>query len=528
MKTFEEYLKDTGEVGFVDTVLGPIVYAHGLPHAHPKERVVFETGEMGYIMSFNRDQVEIALLSPTDVKVGTRISRTNESLKIAVSTKMLGSVISSKEMESTIYEAADKDAEYREIDTSESLFSDHTKVTHPLDTEVTIVDMLVPLAKGQREIIVGDRKTGKSSFLHQVVLSASKQGMVCIYACIGKTEQEIQRVSTYFKNNPLSKDVIIVASNSSHRPGVTFLAPYIGMTIAEFFKDQGKDVMLILDDLTTHARYYREMMLLAKRFPGRGSYPGDIFYIHSRLLERAGSYSKGTITCLPVAQSVQGDLSGYIQTNLMSITDGHIFFDNELFDQGRRPAINPFLSVTRVGNQTQTNLQREVGRQLRGFLSHYEKIKAFRHFQSELSESVQANFDMGERMTIYLDQTIDVLIPRTVNVLLFGCIWSNFWKNIPIAKMKQDFIEIRKAYEGKADFKKLIDEMIAGSDTLEIFLQNLKQNQMKIFEQTRSVPEASLAGLAHSVTDNPSANPAAPASPVSSPETVGPANENKT
>ncbi len=486
MKTFNDYLKKTGEVGFVDTVLGPVIYGHGLPHAHPKEMVLFETGEVGYIMSFTADKVEIALLSPTDVMVGTRIARTDSSLKIKVDESMLGSIITSKEMEKSIYELDGDSGDVHEIDSTKTSFSSHTKLTHPLEVQTTMVDMLIPLAKGQREIVVGDRKTGKSAFLHQVVLAASAQGLTCIYATIGKTEQEIQRVATFFKSREVSKDVIVVAANSSHRPAVTFLAPYIAMTIAEHFRDKGKDVLLVLDDLTTHARYYRELMLLAKRFPGRGSYPGDIFYIHSRLLERAGSFGNGTITCLPVAQSIQGDLSGYIQTNLMSITDGHIYFDNEYFDQGRRPAINPFLSVTRVGSQTQTDLEREIGRQLRGFLSHFEKIKQFKHFQSELSENIQANFDLGERLQLYLDQSLDVLIPHHVNLILFGAIWSNFWKNIPLVKMKQDFISIRDAYQKKAEFRKLVETILAASPNLETFLQQLKMNQMAIMDHTRT------------------------------------------
>ncbi len=518
MKTFNEYLKKTGEVGFVDTVLGPIIYGHGLPHAHPKEMVLFETGEVGYIMSFNADKVEIALLSPTDVAVGTRIARTDSSLKIKVDEKMLGQVITSKEMEKSIFELDSEAGDIHEIDSTKTSFSTHTKLTHPLEVEVTMVDMLIPLAKGQREIIVGDRKTGKSAFLHQVVLAAAQQGMTCIYAIIGKTEQEIQRVATFFKEHEVSKNVIVVAANSSHRPAVTFLSPYIAMTIAEHFRDQGKDVLLVLDDLTTHARYYREMMLLAKRFPGRGSYPGDIFYIHSRLLERAGSFSKGTITCLPVAQSVQGDLSGYIQTNLMSITDGHIYFDNEYFDQGRRPAINPFLSVTRVGNQTQTDLQREIGRQLRGFLSHFEKIKQFKHFQSELSESIQSNFDMGERFQIYLDQTLDILIPHQVNLILFGAIWSNFWKNIPFVKMKQDFVSIREAYQKKPEFRKMIEDLLAKSPNLDTYLQQLKMNQMAIMDETRTAADTALAPAAPTTT-NPGTPPAIPQQPA--PDEVG-------
>src|SRR5579859_4488996 len=352
MKDFAYYLDKTQEIGFVDQVFHSIIYAHGLPHAHPGEVVLFETGEIGYVLSLNDQSVEISLLSPPVIDVGVRIARTDSYLSMKVSDDFLGMTITSADLEKNTFALEENTADLREVDTSNNTFTLHKKITEPLETGVKVVDLLVPIGVGQRELLLGDRKTGKSNFVLQTIRTQAQKGCICVYASIGKSQLEIQRLTQFFQSEQISKQTVFIASNSAQRTGLIFLTPYVAMTVAEYFRDQGKKVLLVLDDLTTHARYYRELMLLAKRFPGRNSYPGDIFHIHARLLERGGNFKNGSITCLPVGQSFLGDLAGYIQTNLMSITDGHILFDNEYFDQGRRPAVNPFLSVTRVGEQT--------------------------------------------------------------------------------------------------------------------------------------------------------------------------------
>ena len=238
----------------------------------------------------------------------------------------------------------------------------------PMFTGMTLVDLMIPLGRGQRELVLGDRKTGKTQFLLQAALAQASVGTVCVYACIGKKKAEILRVKEFFAKEGILDKTVIVASSSQDSTGEIFTCPYTAMAVAEFFRDRGQDTLVLLDDMTTHAKFYREMSLLLRKFPGRDSYPGDIFHIHSKLLERSGNFvikkdgneMDVAITCLPAAETIQGDLTGYIQTNLMSMTDGHIYFDNELFFKGRRPAINPFISVTRVGYQTQTSLRKEM------------------------------------------------------------------------------------------------------------------------------------------------------------------------
>jgi F-type H+-transporting ATPase subunit alpha len=485
-KDFEYYLNKTGEVGFTDQVFQSVIHVHGLPNAHPGEVVLFETGEIGYIMALNVTSVEISLLSHSNVRVGTRVARTNSQLKIRVGDDYLGKFISSVDLEKNMFVFDEENsANIREIDGEKDAFSDHYKVTETFETGVSTVDLLVPLAKGQRELVLGDRKTGKTNFLLQTLLYQAQRGTICIYASIAKQQEEIQHLAHFFKEKNIDQNIVFIASSSAHRPGIIFLTPYVAMTIAEYFKDQGKNVLLVLDDLTAQANYYRELMLLARRFPGRNSYPGDIFHIHARLLERAGHFDNGSITCLPAAQSVVGDMSGYVQTNLMSITDGHIYFDTELINQGKRPAINPFISVTRVGEQTQTPLVREISRRLRSFLTKFERIKQFKHFEEELNETVRNQFELGEQLSSLLDQSPTISVPLNINQVLFACIWTGFWKHTPVGQVKTQIDNIVQIYKDKKEFQTVVDEAVQKSHTLTELIDAVKLHQQEILSYGR-------------------------------------------
>jgi F-type H+-transporting ATPase subunit alpha len=245
------------------------------------------------------------------------------------------------------------------------------------------------------------------------------------------------------------------------------------MTIAEYFRDQGKDVLIILDDLTAHAKYYREITLLARRFPGRSSYPGDIFYTHSRLMERAGNFEKGSITCLPVAESVLGDLSGYIQTNLMAMTDGHIFLDVDLFNEGRRPAVNPFLSVTRVGLQAQSPLLRDLNRQLTAFLAKVERMRQFMHFGAEVSKSVQETLQLGAKINAFFSQQQNVTIPVNVGVYVLASLWSGIWKDSSVKEVHEKTEQIIDAYMKDTGFREKVDTIIMGSPSFKALVESV-------------------------------------------------------
>jgi F-type H+-transporting ATPase subunit alpha len=372
-------------------------------------------------------------------------------------------------------------AEPRLLFTTPSGIGERQDISQPLETGVSIVDLAVPLGKGQRELVIGDRKSGKTLFLQQAVLTQALKGAICIYASIAKRWSDTQNTISFFKKFGVEKKVVTVVAGPADTPGLIFLAPYTALTYAEYFRDKGHDVLLVLDDMTTHAKYYREITLSARRFPGRGSYPGDIFYVHSRILERAGNFGKGSISCLPVAETTFRDFSGYIQTNLMSMTDGHIFFDGDLFARGRRPAINTFLSVTRVGLQTQTNLVREINRELSKFMVIYEKMRQYMHFGSELSQETRRTLSIGERITSFFEQAADTIIPLNINVLLLGGIWAGFWRDKEIPEMKREIYQKVDSYIRDSAYRNLVDKFIAGCETFSELIYHLKEDESLIF-----------------------------------------------
>lgn len=436
MNKFQHYLDATSEVGLVEEVSSSLAKVSGIPGARITETVVFESGEVGQIIFIKPAECEILVFDQTMPRVGSKAARTGEYLSVPVGEELLGRVIDPIG-KIVLGAPAEKKMEYRPVDVKPLGIVSRRKIDQPLITGVTLVDSLVPLGKGQRELVIGDRKTGKSQFLRKTILSQAQQGMLCIYAAIGKKKTEIKEVFNYFVENGVSKNVVMVATGSHNSSAQIYLTPYTAMTIAEHFRDMGRDVLIVMDDMTTHAKYYREMSLVARKFPGRDSYPGDVFHAHSKLLERAGNFATKngknvSITCLAAAESVQGDIAGYIQTNLMSMTDGHIFFDSEYFFRGRRPAVNPFLSVTRVGRQTQNQLQKEMSHKLITILSDYENTLRFQKFGAELGENSRDTLLMGEDVLQFFNQPLTSQVPMDLQISLFGMLITKNWhgKNI--------------------------------------------------------------------------------------------------
>lgn len=483
VESFETFLNGFNEVGYVEIVSHPILYIAGLPNAKPKEMVMFETGELGQIMSITSKYVEVLSFSVKAVKVGTKVARTDSILEVPVGETLLGEAINPFGF--SIYESkpVPKKADFRSIESVSLDISFRERIDAPLETGVSLVDIMVPLGKGQRELIIGDRKTGKTEFLMQTMLSQAKKGTICIYAGIGRKKIDIKKVEDFLVKNGIVEQSIIVASSVSDPLGIIYMTPYTAMAIAEYFRDLGKDVLIILDDLTSHAKFYREISLISKRFPGRGSYPGDIFYTHSRLLERAGNFKLPnmakpvSITCLPVAETSEGDISGYIQTNLMSITDGHLFFDKELFSHGRRPAINYFLSVTRVGRQTQSNVRWGINRELNSFLALLEKTQSFIHFGAEVNEGIKATLSMGDRIISFFDQPMDKVVPINLQIIFFSLIWLGLFKNETVDRIKF-YVQISiEKYRAVPEFRKKIDTLADSSEDFNTLLGKLSSNQ---------------------------------------------------
>ena len=352
---------------------------------------------------------------------------------------------------------------------------------------MSLVDLVVPLGQGQRQLIIGDRKTGKTTFVLQTILLQARAGTICIYAGIGRKKADIKRIEEYFAENNISHNTVIVATSSNDPASLIYLTPYAAMAIAEYFRDQGKNVLLVLDDLVTHAKFYREIALLSGRFPGRNSYPADIFFVHSHLLERAGNFvtSNGdaSITTFVIAETAQGDLSGYIQTNIMSMTDGHIFFDADLFTAGRRPAINSFLSVTRVGKQVQGSLRRDINRELSSFFTYAQRIRNFTHFGEEATQSVRNVLDMESKINEFFNQPAQFIMPPAFQVFVIGLIWQNKWKDARRDVVKREILELYKIYESDVNTRQSIDKLVGESETLNDFLSNLSKADLPILKK---------------------------------------------
>ena len=360
------------------------------------------------------------------------------------------------------------------------------KITETFETGVSVVDLMVPLGKGQRELVLGDRKVGKTEFLLQTMLTQAKNGAVCIYAAIGKKKLDIKKAEDFVVKNHIQNSTVIMSSSSTDPLGIIYITPYAAMTLAEYFRDNGYNVFLILDDLFTHAKFYREISLVGKRFPGRNSYPGDIFYTHSRLLERAGNFKTvngvKSITCFPVVETIESDISGYIQTNLMSITDGHIFFDINLFEQGRRPSINYFLSVTRVGRQTQTKLRWGINRELSSFLTLLEKTQRFIHFGAEVNEGVKSTLSMGDKVLTFFDQPMGKTIPLNVQMFSYSVIWTGVMGEMSSVDVFQFVSKVSKMYIENPQFRTMVDDMISQNEDFNTLLGKIGSQSKQLAE----------------------------------------------
>src|SRR3989344_4029975 len=402
--SFEYCVEKNKEVGVINQIKGSLVLVKGLSGAVVGEGITFESGEHGLVMSIKDENIEVLVFSRNPLNSVSKVGRTGTQLSISAGEGLLGHVVDA--LGHTLDDRREDSiiSKSLSVENKPKGIVGRKKIDRFLETGVSVVDTLVPLGLGQRELIIGDRKSGKTSFLLQTLLSQAKHERVCIYTLIGKRKSEIKEIYSFLKKNNILNYSIIVAASAEDSPGENYIAPFTAMTLAEYFKDQGVDTLVILDDLTAHAKYYREISLVGGRFPGRESYPGDIFYLHSKLLERAGNYKNASITCLPVAEAPTGDITGYIQTNLMSMTDGHIYFDSDMFYRGRRPAVNVFLSVTRVGKQTQSPALRDMSSKVLALLKKNEEMARFMRFGSEVTLPVSILLRKAERILQFFNQ----------------------------------------------------------------------------------------------------------------------------
>lgn len=409
IKNYEQVIETTG-VGTVIKVYDGIALVHGLDDAMAGELLEFPKEVYGMALNLEKDYVGVILFdSSSKIKEGDVVKTTHRILQVPVGEALIGRVVNA------LGQPLDNQGEiktdhFRPVEKKASGVMDRQSVKQPLKTGIKIIDALVPIGRGQRELIIGDRQTGKTAIAIDTILNQKNENVICIYVAIGQKESTVANVIETLKANDAMKYSIVVSASASFPAPLLYLAPYTGVTMAEEFMYNGKDVLIIYDDLSKHAVAYRELSLLLKRPPGREAFPGDVFYLHSRLLERAAKLSDklggGSITALPIIETQAGDISAYIPTNVISITDGQIFLQTELFYSGIRPAVSAGLSVSRVGGSAQIKAVKKVSGTLRLDLASYKELEAFTQFGSDLDEATKAKLERGKRTVEILKQNL--------------------------------------------------------------------------------------------------------------------------
>ena len=407
IENFDQISKDS-EVGTVVSVGDGIANIYGIEHAMYGEIVTFENGLKGMVQDIQKDTIGCILFgSDVEIKEGTKVMRTKKKAGVPVGDKFIGRVVNA--LGAPIDGAGEIEADdYRPIENEAPGIVDRKSVSVPMETGILSIDSMFPIGRGQRELIIGDRQTGKTSIATDTILNQKGKDVICIYVAIGQKASTIAKVVNTFKNGGAMDYTIVVASTASDCAPLQYIAPYAGTAIAEHFMHKGKDVLIVYDDLSKHAVAYRALSLLLGRSPGREAYPGDVFYLHSRLLERSSRLSDemggGSITALPIIETQAGDVSAYIPTNVISITDGQIFLESDLFFSGMRPAVNVGLSVSRVGGAAQTKIMKKLSGGIRTALAQYRELAAFSQFASDLDDATRKQLDHGQKVTELLKQ----------------------------------------------------------------------------------------------------------------------------
>jgi len=428
-------------VGYVTEVKDEVVFIDGLDDSPYGEMIEFGSGITGMIVDLFEDKVgAIVFGSFEKIKEGDTVRGTGDVFKIPVSENYLGRIVNG------IGQPIDgkgkiKAKEEAFIDPIAPGVIERQPVNEPVQTGIKAVDALVPIGRGQRELIIGDRRTGKTTVAIDAILNQKGENMICIYCAIGQRLSSTAAIASLLQKEGAMKYSIIVAASASDPAATQYLAPYVATTIAEFFMNQGKHVLVVYDDLSKHAWAYRQVSLILRRPSGREAYPGDIFYLHSRLLERACRLSDkkggGSITALPIIETQEGDVSAYIPTNVISITDGQIYLEADLFNSGIRPAINVGLSVSRVGSSAQTRAMKKVAGKLKNDLAQYRELAAFAQFESELDQETKKFIDRGARMTQLLVQPKNKPYDLAHQVVIFWVGGKGYLDTVPTDQIRE-------------------------------------------------------------------------------------------
>lgn len=439
---------DINDVGTVVEVRDGIVTVSGLKEVGAMEMVLFENNSYGIALNLEKDYIGVVVIGDYEaIKEGDTVKRTKQILSVPVADSILGRIVDPLMNPMDGRESIKSDKRYP-LEKIAPGVMEREPVSVPLQTGIKAVDSMIPVGRGQRELIIGDRQTGKTALAIDTILSQKEEGVICVYVAIGQKKANISRIASILEKKGALEYTVIVAAGASDGAAVSYLAPYAGTAVAEYFMDQGKDVLVIYDDLSKHAVAYREVSLLLRRPPGREAYPGDVFYLHSRLLERSCRRNKesggGSITALPIIETQAGDVSAYIPTNVISITDGQIFLDTGLFYRGVRPAINLGLSVSRVGSAAQIKSLKKVAGKMKLDMAQYRELEAFAQFASDLDKETKKRLDRGARITELLKQLQYNPTPVSHQVIIIYAVNNGFIDELAIEDIGRWEKELRE------------------------------------------------------------------------------------
>ncbi len=463
------------EIGYVTNAGDGIVQIYGLNNCMAGELIDFGDGVYGMAMNLEEESVGCVLLGgESNIKEGTMAKRTGRPVSIGVSDEIIGRVVNPLGEVLDGREAYKIDA-YRDVEFLAPNVMVRESVNKPLQTGILAIDSMVPIGRGQRELIIGDRQTGKTAIAVDTIINQKGEDVICIYVAIGQKSSSIAGVVETLKKHGAMDYTIVVSATASDTAPVQYLAPYSGCAIAEYFMYKGKDVLIVYDDLSKHAQSYRAMSLLLRRSPGREAYPGDVFYLHSRLLERAAkldqAHGGGSITALPIIETLAGDVSAYVPTNVISITDGQIYLESELFFSGQRPAINAGLSVSRVGGSAQIKAMKRLSGRIRIDLAQYRELASFAQFGSELDKATQNKLIQGERVLEVLKQPQYMPLPVERQVVILYAAVNGYLADIEnnevsafckglVDHINNNAKEIYDEIRIKKDFDKVVEDKI--------------------------------------------------------------------
>lgn len=453
IENFDTQMGAEEETGSVIWVGDGIAICYGIDHAMYGEIVVFENGVKGMVQDIRKNEIGCILFGKdTGIMEGTKVTRTRRRAGVPVGEGFLGRVINA------LGEPIDglgpvKEAGYRPVEEEAPGIVDRKSVSVPMETGILAIDSMFPIGRGQRELIIGDRQTGKTSIAMDTILNQKGKDVICIYVAIGQKASTVAKLVNTLKKHDAMDYTIVMASTASEPAPLQYIAPYAGTAMAEYFMHQGKDVLIVYDDLSKHAVAYRALSLLLERSPGREAYPGDVFYLHSRLLERSSRLSDelggGSITALPIIETQAGDVSAYIPTNVISITDGQIFLESDLFFSGMRPAVNVGLSVSRVGGAAQTKAMKKASGSIRIDLAQYREMEVFTQFSSDLDEATKEQLAYGKRLMELLKQPLEHPLSLHEQVITLCAATNRVMLSVDVKQIKEFQMKMLQWFDEK-------------------------------------------------------------------------------